>query len=147
MAPQDPPLDRSVEGLGKNKQNFDIDTLLKLRPLEERIYRIRCVEAWSMVIPWVGYSLSEFIQKCEPLPSAKYVQFISLSDPSQMPGLSEANLDWPYSEGLRMDEAMHPLTLSLSGSTGRCFPTRTARPCASSCPGNTASSRRNRSSR
>ncbi len=118
----------SVEGLVKNKQKFDIDTLLKLRPLEERIYRHRCVEAWSMVIPWVGYSLSEFIQKCEPLPSAKYVQFISLADPSQMPGLSEANLDWPYSEGLRMDEAMHPLTLLTFGLYGETLPNQDGAP-------------------
>jgi len=118
----------SVEGLVKNKQKFDIDTLMKLRPLEERIYRHRCVEAWSMVIPWVGYSLSEFIQKCEPLPSAKYVQFISLDDPSQMPGLSEVNLDWPYSEGLRMDEAMHPLTLLTFGLYGEVLPNQDGAP-------------------
>ena len=118
----------SVEGLVKNKQKFDIDTLMKLHPLEERIYRFRCVEAWSMVIPWVGYSLSEFIQKCEPLPSAKYVQFISLADPSQMPGLSEANLDWPYSEGLRMDEAMHPLTLLTFGLYGETLPNQDGAP-------------------
>ena len=118
----------SVEGLIKNKQKFDIDTLLKLHPLEERIYRFRCVEAWSMVVPWVGYSLSEFIQKCEPLPSAKYVQFISLADPSQMPGLSQANLDWPYSEGLRMDEAMHPLTLLTFGLYGETLPNQDGAP-------------------
>ncbi len=118
----------SVEGLVKNKQKFDIDTLMKLHPLEERIYRFRCVEAWSMVIPWVGYSLSEFIQKCEPLPSAKYVQFISLADPSQMPGLSQANLDWPYSEGLRMDEAMHPLTLLTFGLYGETLPNQDGAP-------------------
>jgi sulfoxide reductase catalytic subunit YedY len=118
----------SVEGLVKNKQKFDIDTLLKLHPLEERVYRFRCVEAWSMVVPWVGYSLSEFIQKCEPLPSAKYVQFISLADPSQMPGLSQANLDWPYSEGLRMDEAMHPLTLLTFGLYGETLPNQDGAP-------------------
>jgi sulfoxide reductase catalytic subunit YedY len=118
----------SVEGLVKNKQKFDIDTLLKLHPLEERIYRLRCVEAWSMVVPWVGYSLSELIQKCEPLPSAKYVQFISLADPSQMPGLSQANLDWPYSEGLRMDEAMHPLTLLTFGLYGETLPNQDGAP-------------------
>jgi sulfoxide reductase catalytic subunit YedY len=118
----------SVEGLVKNKQKFDIDTLMKLHALEERIYRFRCVEAWSMVVPWVGYSLSEFIQKCEPLPSAKYVQFISLADPSQMPGLSQANLDWPYSEGLRMDEAMHPLTLLTFGLYGETLPNQDGAP-------------------
>jgi len=118
----------SVEGLVKNPQKFDIDTLLKLRPLEDRIYRHRCVEAWSMVIPWVGYSLSEFIQQCQPLPSAKYVQFLSLADHSQMPGLSQASLDWPYSEGLRMDEAMHPLTLLTFGLYGETLPNQDGAP-------------------
>ena len=118
----------SVEGLVKNKLKFDIDSLVKLHQLEERIYRFRCVEAWSMVVPWVGYSLSEFIQKCEPLPSAKFVQFISLADPSQMPGLSQANLDWPYSEGLRMDEAMHPLTLLTFGLYGETLPNQDGAP-------------------
>jgi len=118
----------SVEGLVKNKQKFDIDTLMKLHPLEERIYRFRCVEAWSMVIPWVGYSFSELIQKCQPLPAAKYVQFISLADPSQMLGLSEVNLDWPYSEGLRMDEAMHPLTLLTFGLYGETLPNQDGAP-------------------
>jgi sulfoxide reductase catalytic subunit YedY len=118
----------SVEGLVKAKKTFDIDTLLKLKPLEERIYRFRCVEAWSMVIPWVGYSLSEFIKQCDPLPSAKYVQFLSLADRSQMPGLSEANLDWPYSEGLRMDEAMHPLTLLTFGLYGETLPNQDGAP-------------------
>jgi len=118
----------SVEGLVKNKKTFDIDALMKLRPLEDRIYRFRCVEAWSMVIPWVGYSLSEFIKQCDPLPSAKYVQFISLADPKQMPGLSEVSLDWPYSEGLRMDEAMHPLTLLTFGLYGETLPNQDGAP-------------------
>jgi len=118
----------SIEGQVKAKKTFDIDALLKLRPLEDRIYRHRCVEAWSMVIPWVGYSLSEFIQQCDPLPSAKYVQFLSLADPNQMPGLREANLDWPYSEGLRMDEAMHPLTLLTFGLYGETLPNQDGAP-------------------
>lgn len=118
----------SVEGLVKTKKTFDIDALMKLRPLEDRIYRFRCVEAWSMVIPWVGYSLSEFIKQCDPLPSAKYVQFISLADPKQMPGLSEVLLDWPYSEGLRMDEAMHPLTLLTFGLYGETLPNQDGAP-------------------
>jgi sulfoxide reductase catalytic subunit YedY len=118
----------SVEGHVKSPQKFDIDTLLKLHPLEERIYRHRCVEAWSMVIPWVGYSLSEFIQQCQPLPSAKYVQFLSLADPKQMPGLSQASLDWPYSEGLRMDEGMHPLTLLTFGLYGETLPNQDGAP-------------------
>jgi sulfoxide reductase catalytic subunit YedY len=118
----------SIEGQVKAKKTFDIDTLLKLRPLEDRIYRFRCVEAWSMVIPWVGYSLSEFIKECDPLPSAKYIQFLSLADPNQMPGLREANLDWPYSEGLRMDEAMHPLTLLTFGLYGETLPNQDGAP-------------------
>jgi sulfoxide reductase catalytic subunit YedY len=118
----------SVEGLVKTKKTFDIDSLLKLHPLEERVYRFRCVEAWSMVIPWVGYSLSEFIRQCDPLPSAKYVQFLSLADPNQMPGLSEAGLNWPYSEGLRMDEAMHPLTLLTLGMYGETLPNQDGAP-------------------
>ncbi|HEX3470121.1 MAG TPA: protein-methionine-sulfoxide reductase catalytic subunit MsrP [Silvibacterium sp.] len=118
----------SVEGHVKSPQKFDIDTLLKLRPLEERIYRHRCVEAWSMVIPWVGYSLSELIQQCQPLPSAKYIQFLSLADYSQMPGLSQVSLNWPYSEGLRMDEAMHPLTLLTFGLYGETLPNQDGAP-------------------
>ena len=92
----------TVEGLVKKPKTFDIDTLLKLRPQEERVYRFRCVEAWSMVIPWVGYSLSEFIKECEPLGNAKFVQFLTLADRKQMPGLSQSSSNWPYSEGLRM---------------------------------------------
>jgi len=118
----------AVEGQVKAKKTFDIDTLIKLRPLEDRIYRHRCVEAWSMVIPWVGYSLSEFIKACDPLPSAKYVQFLSLADPNQMPGLLQASLDWPYSEGLRMDEAMHPLTLLTFGLYGETLPNQDGAP-------------------
>jgi methionine sulfoxide reductase catalytic subunit len=118
----------TVEGLVKKKRVFDIDMLLKLRPMEERVYRFRCVEAWSMVIPWAGYSLSEFIKQCEPLSSAKYVQFISVDRPSQEPGISEVNLDWPYSEGLRMDEAMHPLTLLTFGLYGQLLPNQDGAP-------------------
>ncbi|MGH9588136.1 MAG: protein-methionine-sulfoxide reductase catalytic subunit MsrP [Acidobacteriaceae bacterium] len=111
-----------IEGEVKQKKTFDIDALLKLRPLEDRVYRFRCVEAWSMVIPWVGYSLSELIKQCDPLSTAKYVQFLSLDDPSQEPGIRSVNLDWPYSEGLRMDEAMHPLTLLTVGLYGQTLP-------------------------
>ncbi len=118
----------SVEGLVKNKKTFDIDMLLKLVPLEERVYRLRCVEAWSMVIPWVGYSLSEFIKRCEPLGSAKYVQFLSLADPKQMPYMKTVSLNWPYSEGLRMDEAMHPLTLLTFGLYGEALPNQDGAP-------------------
>jgi sulfoxide reductase catalytic subunit YedY len=107
-----------VEGLVKKPQTLDIDTILKYRPLEQRVYRFRCVEAWSMVIPWDGYSLSEFIKAMEPLPSAKYVQFISLADSRQMPEIGSSGINPPYTEGLRMDEAMHPLTLLTFGSYG-----------------------------
>ena len=118
----------TVEGLVKKPKTFDIDTLLKLRPQEERVYRHRCVEAWSMVIPWVGYSLSEFIKECEPLGNAKFVQFLSLADRKQMPGISEVQLNWPYSEGLRMDEAMNPLTLLCFGLYGETLPNQDGAP-------------------
>ncbi len=105
-----------VEGLVKKPQTLDIDKIIAFRPTEQRVYRFRCVEAWSMVIPWDGYPLSEFIKAMDPLPSAKYVQFLSLADRKQMqlPG----GFSWPYSEGLRMDEAMNPLTLLTFGSYG-----------------------------
>jgi len=117
-----------VEGLVKQKKTFDIDALLKLRPLEDRVYRFRCVEAWSMVIPWVGYSLSEFIKQCEPLSSAKYVQFLSLADSKQELLPWNAGISWPYSEGLRMDEAMHPLTLLTFGLYGEALPNQDGAP-------------------
>ena len=126
--PADRPWSVAVEGLVKNKKTFDIDALMKLRPLEDRVYRFRCVEAWSMVIPWVGYSLSEFIKQCEPLSSAKYVQFLSFDDPKQEPGIRGVQLDWPYSEGLRMDEAMHPLTLLTFGLYGETLPNQDGAP-------------------
>jgi sulfoxide reductase catalytic subunit YedY len=117
-----------VEGLVKQPKTFDIDALLKLRPIEERVYRFRCVEAWSMVIPWAGYSLSEFINACEPQPSAKYVQFISLEDSKQELLPWSAGIRWPYSEGLRMDEAMHPLTLLTFGLYGEVLPNQDGAP-------------------
>lgn len=105
-----------LEGLVKKPQTIDLDKIIAYRPLEQRVYRFRCVEGWSMVIPWDGYQLSELIKFADPLPSAKYVQFISLADKSQeqLPG----GFPWPYSEGLRMDEAMHPLTMLTFGSYG-----------------------------
>ena len=118
----------TIDGLVKTKKTAGIDDLLKYRPLEERIYRHRCVEAWSMVIPWVGYSLSEFINWAEPLPSAKYIQFLTLEDTKTMPGLFQINLNWPYSEGLRMDEAMHPLTLLTFGMFGQVLPNQDGAP-------------------
>ena len=105
-----------VEGLVKKPQTIDIDTIMGFKPMENRVYRFRCVEAWSMVIPWDGYPLSEFIKAMDPLPNAKYVQFLSLADSKQeqLP----FGFSWPYSEGLRMDEAMNPLTLLTFGSYG-----------------------------
>lgn len=117
-----------VEGLVKQPKTFDIDTLLKLRPLEDRVYRHRCVEAWSMVIPWVGYSLSEFIKQCEPLSTAKYVQFLSYYDRHVEKWTSESTIFWPYSEGLRMDEAMNPLTLLTFGLYGEVLPNQDGAP-------------------
>jgi sulfoxide reductase catalytic subunit YedY len=117
-----------VDGLVKQPKTFDIDALLKLRPMEERVYRFRCVEAWSMVIPWAGYSLSEFIKQCEPLGKAKYVQFLSLADPKEEPEMRESTINWPYSEGLRMDEAMHPLTLLTFGLYGQTLPNQDGAP-------------------
>ncbi len=118
----------TIDGLVKQKKTVSIEDLLSFKPMEERVYRHRCVEAWSMVIPWAGYSLSELINWAEPLPKAKYVQFLSLEDASVMPGLREINLDWPYSEGLRMDEAMHPLTLLTFGLYGEVLPNQDGAP-------------------
>jgi methionine sulfoxide reductase catalytic subunit len=118
----------SVEGEVKNAKVYDIDELLKLAPLEERVYRHRCVEGWSMVIPWVGYPLAELIKRAQPTGNAKYVQFITLADASQMPGISEPILDWPYSEGLRLDEAMNPLTLLTVGVYGQVLPHQNGAP-------------------
>jgi methionine sulfoxide reductase catalytic subunit len=117
-----------VEGAVKQPKTFDIEALLKLRPLEERVYRHRCVEAWSMVIPWVGYSLSEFINQCEPLSKAKYVQFLSYYDRHVEKWTSESTINWPYSEGLRMDEAMNPLTLLTFGLYGEVLPNQDGAP-------------------
>ncbi|MFY7866398.1 protein-methionine-sulfoxide reductase catalytic subunit MsrP [Roseateles sp.] len=118
----------SIEGEVAKPGVFDLDSLLKLSPMEERIYRLRCVEGWSMVIPWVGYSLAELIKKVEPTSKAKFVEFISLADKSQMPGLRNRALDWPYVEGLRMDEAMHPLTLLGFGMYGEVLPNQNGAP-------------------
>jgi methionine sulfoxide reductase catalytic subunit len=108
----------TIDGAVAKKQKLDIDTLTKLAPPEERIYRLRCVEGWSIIVPWVGFSFSEVIKRAQPLGKAKYVQFTSIYDPSQMPGQRRQILDWPYVEGLRMDEAMHPLTLLCFGMYG-----------------------------
>ncbi|MDQ2990844.1 MAG: protein-methionine-sulfoxide reductase catalytic subunit MsrP [Pseudomonadota bacterium] len=118
----------SIEGEIKKPMTLDIDSLLKLAPLEERVYRLRCVEGWSMVIPWVGFSLSELIKKVEPNSNAKYVEFTTLADRKQMPGVGSRVLEWPYVEGLRMDEAMHPLTLLAMGMYGQVLPNQNGAP-------------------
>lgn len=118
----------SVEGAVKNAKVYDIDSLLKLAPLEERVYRLRCVEGWSMVIPWVGYSLAEIIRRAEPLGNAKYVEFVTLHDPAQFPGQRSRVLNWPYTEGLRLDEAMNPLTLLALGLYGEALPNQNGAP-------------------
>jgi len=117
-----------VEGLVKKPGRYSIEDLLKLSAQEERIYRMRCVEGWSMVIPWVGYSLAELIRRVEPLGSAKYVEFVTLADKAQMPGVGSRVLDWPYVEGLRLDEAMHPLTLLAFGMYGEVLPNQNGAP-------------------
>ena len=117
-----------IEGEVKKPMTIDIDRLTKLAPLEERIYRLRCVEGWSMVIPWVGYSLSNLIKQVEPTGNAKYVEFVTLADRRQMPGVGSRVLDWPYVEGLRMDEAMHPLALLTVGMYGQVLPNQNGAP-------------------
>jgi sulfoxide reductase catalytic subunit YedY len=118
----------SIEGHVKNPRVYDIDLLMKLFPLEERIYRFRCVEAWSMVIPWVGFPLGDFIKKCEPTSKAKFVEFTTLMDAKQMPGRSIPVVDWPYVEGLRLDEALHPLTMLAVGMYGKVLPNQNGAP-------------------
>ncbi len=118
----------SVEGLCSKPRVFDLDDLRRVSSPEERVYRMRCVEAWSMVIPWAGYSLSKLLALVEPLASAKYVAFETLFDPARMPGQRTDVLDWPYVEGLRLDEAMHPLTLLTTGLYGRELPPQDGAP-------------------
>jgi methionine sulfoxide reductase catalytic subunit len=117
-----------LEGEVKSPRTFDIDDLLKLAPLEERVYRLRCVEAWSAVVPWIGYPLAELIRRVEPTANARFVEFTTLADPKQMPGLGAPVIDWPYTEGLRMDEAMHPLTLLGFGMYGQVMPAQNGAP-------------------
>ncbi len=112
----------SIEGEVRKPRTFGIEELLKLAPIEERVYRLRCVEAWSMVIPWAGYPLAELLKQVEPTGNARFVEFYTLHDPQQMPGQKQAVLEWPYVEGLRMDEAMHPLTLLTLGLYGELLP-------------------------
>jgi sulfoxide reductase catalytic subunit YedY len=118
----------TVDGLVEKPTTFDLDDLRKISPPEERVYRMRCVEAWSMVIPWAGFSLSKLLDRVKPLSGAKYVAFTSLLDPARMPGQHSDILQWPYVEGLRMDEAMHPLTLLTTGLYGRELPVQDGAP-------------------
>jgi methionine sulfoxide reductase catalytic subunit len=117
-----------IDGLVKKPLKLQLEDLLKLGAMEERIYRLRCVEGWSMVIPWVGYSLSKVIEKVEPLGNAKFVEFITLADPKTMPFVGSRVLDWPYTEGLRIDEAMHPLTMLAFGMYGEVLPNQNGAP-------------------
>jgi sulfoxide reductase catalytic subunit YedY len=117
-----------VEGLVQKPQSFDIDHLIKLAPLEDRIYRHRCVEGWSMVIPWVGYPLSTLLKQADPLGKAKYVEFTTILDATQMPGQRTRILDWPYVEALRVDEAMHPLAILCVGLYGEALPNQDGAP-------------------
>ena len=117
-----------VDGLVSKPTTFDMDDLRHISSLEERVYRMRCVEAWSMVIPWAGYSLSKLLDRVQPLSAAKYVAFTTLLDPRMFPGQSSSVLQWPYVEGLRMDEAIHPLTLLTTGLYGRELPAQDGAP-------------------
>jgi sulfoxide reductase catalytic subunit YedY len=117
-----------VSGLVKKPAKYHLEDLLKLSGQEERIYRLRCVEGWSMVIPWVGYSLARLIEKAEPLGNARFIEFTSLADPKTMPFVGSRVLDWPYAEGLRLDEAMHPLALLTFGMYGEVLPNQNGAP-------------------
>ncbi|HZR55342.1 MAG TPA: protein-methionine-sulfoxide reductase catalytic subunit MsrP [Terriglobales bacterium] len=122
------PWNVTIDGLVKKKQVLDVDTVIKFASPEERIYRHRCVEGWSIVVPWIGYSLSELIKKAEPAPKAQFVEFTTIEDMRQMPGQRTNVLEWPYVEGLRMDEAMHPLTLLCFGMYGEVLPNQDGAP-------------------
>jgi len=122
-----------VDGLCAKPKTYDLDEVMRIAPLEERVYALRCVEGWSMVIPWIGFSLSALLKRAEPTGQAKYVAFTTLLDPEQFPGqrkglLSFASLDWPYTEGLRLDEALHPLTLLTFGLYGQVLPNQNGAP-------------------
>ncbi len=117
-----------VEGLVSKPQTIDIDTLLQWFPLEQRVYRMRCVEAWSMVIPWLGFPLADLVKRLEPSGTAKFIEFTTLNDPKQMPGQRIPVLDWPYVEGLRLDEAMNPLALIAVGLYGKTLPNQSGAP-------------------
>ena len=118
----------AISGEVETSGVFTLEDILKPHPLEERVYRLRCVERWSMVIPWVGFPLADLLQRFRPTSKAKYVAFTTLRDPKQMPGQRDGWLDWPYVEGLRIDEAMHPLTLLAVGLYGRVLPNQNGAP-------------------
>ncbi|HEY8856336.1 MAG TPA: protein-methionine-sulfoxide reductase catalytic subunit MsrP [Rugosibacter sp.] len=118
----------SIEGLVKKPRTLGMEDILKLAPLEERIYRLRCVEGWSMVIPWLGFPLASLLRQVEPLGSANYVELITVVQPDTMPGIRRGVLDWPYTEGLRLDEAMHPLTIMAAGLYGDILPNQNGAP-------------------
>ena len=122
-----------VDGFVNKPKTFDIDELIKLFPLEERVYSLRCVEAWSMVIPWIGFPLASLLKRVEPTGQAKFVEFTTLLDPNQFPAQKPgffgfSSLDWPYVEGLRLDEALHPLTLLTVGMYGKVLPNQNGAP-------------------
>ena len=118
----------AVDGEVARPRSFDIDELWRMFPPEERVYRLRCVEAWSMVIPWLGFSLRDLLKTVEPNSHAKFVEFTTLYDPAQMPGQRRDILPWPYVEGLRLDEAMHPLTILALGLYGKALPNQNGAP-------------------
>ena len=122
------PWEIEISGLCAKPGKLSFEDLIKPHTLEDRIYRMRCVEGWSMVIPWQGIALADVLKRFEPLGSAKYVAFESLADPAQMPGLASNILQWPYVEGLRLDEAMHPLTLLATGLYGEKLPPQNGAP-------------------
>jgi sulfoxide reductase catalytic subunit YedY len=124
----------TIEGLVKKPVTLDIESILKLAPLEERIYRLRCVEGWSMVIPWLGFPLDALLKQVEPLGSAKYVEFVTAVQPETMPGVKSRVLEWPYVEGLRLDEARHPLTLLVLGLYGDILPNENGAPLRLAVP-------------
>ncbi len=118
----------TIDGAVAKGGQFGIDDLIKPYQLEERVYRLRCVEAWSMVIPWIGFPLGDLLRKVEPTPKAKFVEFTTLNDPEQMPGVRRRSLDWPYVEGLRLDEALHPLAILAVGLYGEVLPNQNGAP-------------------
>ncbi len=124
----------TVEGEVAKPRTFDIDDLLKLAPMDERIYRLRCVEAWSMVIPWIGYSLSALLDQVQPTSKAKFIEFTTAAQPDTMPGLRSRIIDWPYVEALRLDEAMHPLTMLVFGVYGKMLPNQNGAPLRVAIP-------------